>query len=50
MGKRIDILIKGGAIVDGYGSEPFEGNVGIAGDKIAFILEQYGIKRSDVCG
>ncbi len=37
MGKRIDILIKGGAIVDGYGSEPFEGNVGIAGDKIAFI-------------
>ncbi len=37
MRKKIDILIKGGTIVDGSGSEPFKGDVGIAGDKIVFI-------------
>lgn len=35
--KRIDILIKGGTVVDGRGSEPFEGDVGIEKDKIAFV-------------
>ena len=37
MRKKIDILIKSGTIVDGSGSEPFKGDVGIAGDKIVFI-------------
>jgi N-acyl-D-amino-acid deacylase len=37
MKTRIDIFDKGGIIFDGSGSEPFEGDIGIAGDKIAFI-------------
>jgi N-acyl-D-amino-acid deacylase len=33
----VDILIKSGLIFDGTGSEPFKADVGISGDKIAFI-------------
>lgn len=32
-----DIVIRGGTIVDGVGSEPFRGDVGIAGDRISEI-------------
>lgn len=32
-----DIVIRGGTIVDGTGNEPFHGDVGIAGDRIAEI-------------
>lgn len=35
--RTIDILIKGGLIFDGAGSEPFEADIGISGDAIAFI-------------
>jgi N-acyl-D-amino-acid deacylase len=32
-----DILIKGGAIYDGSGATPFTGDVGIVGDRIAYV-------------
>ena len=32
-----DIVIRGGTIVDGTGNEPFRGDVGIAGDRIAEV-------------
>ena len=35
--KNIDILIKNGAVFDGTGAEPFEADIGVAGDKIALI-------------
>ena len=35
--KKIDLLIKNGIVYDGTGGEPFEADVGIAGDRIAFI-------------
>jgi N-acyl-D-amino-acid deacylase len=41
--KKVDILIKGGLIFNGTGSEPFEADIGISEDKIAFIN-----KRSEV--
>lgn len=37
MRNKIDILIKGGTIVDGQGSEPFDGDIGIERDRIVFI-------------
>ncbi len=40
MNERLDILIKGGLIFNGTGSEPFEADVGISGDKIAFISKK----------
>ena len=43
MGEKIDILIKGGTIVDGCGSEPFEGDVGIEGERIVFIRRNMGL-------
>jgi N-acyl-D-amino-acid deacylase len=55
MSDKIDILIKGGTIVDGSGSEPFKGDVGIAGDKIVFInrktnlsIKKYQVKTVSV--
>jgi len=38
--ERVDILIKGGLIFNGTGSEPFEADIGISGDKIAFISKK----------
>ena len=38
--KKIDLLIRGGLIYDGTGSEPFEGDIGISGDRIAFIHQK----------
>jgi len=38
--ERVDILIKGGLIFNGTGSEPFEADLGISGDKIAFISKK----------
>lgn len=37
MKERVDILIKGGMVYDGTGSEPLKADVGIIGDRIAFI-------------
>ena len=37
MTKKIDILIKNALIYDGTRSEPFAGDIGISGDRIAFI-------------
>jgi N-acyl-D-amino-acid deacylase len=41
--KKIDLLIKNGTVFDGTGAEPFEADIGIAGDKIAFIAGQPAI-------
>lgn len=38
--KTLDLLIKGGIVYDGTGAEPFEADIGIAGDKIAFIRKK----------
>lgn len=37
MKERVDMVIKNGLIFDGTGSEPFEGDIGISGDRIVFI-------------
>ena len=37
MKKELDLLIQGGMIVDGSGSEPFSGDIGIEGDRIALV-------------
>ncbi len=37
MGREIDLFIKGGRVYDGSGSEPVEADIGIAGDRIAFV-------------
>ena len=42
--KKLDLLIKGGTIFDGTGAEPFEADVGIAGDKIAFVIQNSKFK------
>ena len=41
--KKIDLLIKNGTVFDGTGKEPFEADIGIAGDKIAFVGKQSAI-------
>lgn len=40
----VDTLIKGGLIFDGTGSEPFEADIGISGDRIAFINKKAKVK------
>ena len=42
--KMVDTLIKGGLIFDGTGSEPFEADIGISGDRIAFINKKAKVK------
>jgi len=37
MVKKIDLFIKNGIVYDGTGAEPFEADIGIAGDRIVFI-------------
>ncbi|MBK6797015.1 MAG: D-aminoacylase [Acidobacteria bacterium] len=34
---RVDILIRGGRVIDGSGSNAFRADVGIAGDRISFV-------------
>ncbi|OGW40923.1 MAG: hypothetical protein A2Y97_03010 [Nitrospirae bacterium RBG_13_39_12] len=41
---NLDLLIKGGLIFDGYGLEPYEADIGISGDKIAFINKKSKIR------
>ncbi|MFZ3122737.1 MAG: D-aminoacylase [Thermodesulfovibrionales bacterium] len=42
--KKLDLLIKGGTVYDGTGGEPFEADIGVAGDKIAFINKVSGVR------
>ena len=42
----IDLLIKNGTVFDGTGKEPFQADIGIAGDKIAFVNKKTGVKGS----
>jgi N-acyl-D-amino-acid deacylase len=42
--KKLDILIKGGLIFDGTGSKPFEADIGISGDRIAFINKKSEVR------
>lgn len=37
--QRVDVLIRDGLIYDGAGGEPYEGSVGIVGDRILFVGE-----------
>src|SRR5690348_3679617 len=39
-GPEYDIVIKGGTIYDGTGSAPYVGDVGIRGDRIAYVGKQ----------
>ncbi|MBM4140458.1 MAG: D-aminoacylase [Nitrospira sp.] len=34
---KVDLIIKNGLVFDGTGSEPFEADIGISGDKVVFI-------------
>ena len=42
--RDIDILITNGLIFDGTGSQPYEADIGVSGDRIAFI------DRTSECG
>jgi len=35
--KKLDLLIRNGIVYDGAGGEPYEADIGIAGDRIAFV-------------
>jgi adenine deaminase len=35
--RTVDILIRGGTVVDGSGGAPYAADVGIAGDRITFV-------------
>jgi len=48
-----DVILRGGTIIDGSGSEPYRGDVGISGDTIAAIGDlsyARGLKEIDVSG
>lgn len=42
--KKIDLVIKNGTVFDGTGKEPFQADIGVAGDKIAFINMVSGVR------
>jgi len=44
MKERVNMVIKNGLIFDGTGSEPFEGDIGISQDKIAFINKKSEVR------
>ncbi|MDO8746785.1 MAG: D-aminoacylase [Thermodesulfovibrionales bacterium] len=44
MAVKVDLLIKNGTVYDGTGAEPFEADIGVAGDKIAFINKVSGVR------
>ncbi len=47
--EHADLVIRGGTIVDGSGSEPFIGDVALRGDVIAFVGAQYtGQAREEI--
>jgi N-acyl-D-amino-acid deacylase len=55
MKERVNTVIKNGLIIDGTGSEPFEGDIGISGDSIVFIskhsalsIQHSGVKSNEV--
>jgi N-acyl-D-amino-acid deacylase len=52
MAQQFDMIIRGGLIVDGTGSEPFAGDVAISGDKIAAVgaVEGTGAREIDATG
>ena len=39
----IDLVIKGGRVYDGSGDEPVRTDIGIAGDRIAFVTSPPGL-------
>lgn len=43
-----DLLIRGGTIVDGFGGTPYQGDVGIVGDKIAAIGAHLGSAKREI--
>ncbi len=53
MTERVDLVLRGGTIVDGSGGEPYEADLAIVGDRIAGIgpaLEEIGKLEIDVRG
>ena len=47
MSKQFDILIKNGIVHDGTGSEPYEADIGITGDRISCINKKSGTGSHD---
>ena len=49
MAQQYDLVIRGGTIVDGTGAAPFEGDVGVIGDRIAAVgrIESGGVLEID---
>jgi N-acyl-D-amino-acid deacylase len=47
--KKIDVLIKNGLIFDGTGSDPYEADIGISGDRISFIngISKCGMRNAE---
>src|SRR6516162_10064876 len=45
---KLDLVIRGGTIVDGTGVEPVEGDIGIAGDRIAAVGTVDGVGREEI--
>jgi N-acyl-D-amino-acid deacylase len=42
MNQTFDILIRNGTVFDGTGSEPYEADIGVTGDRISLILKKSG--------
>ena len=48
MAQSIDLTIRGGLVVDGTGSEPFEADVAVAGGRIVEIGKVGGRAREEI--
>lgn len=48
MSERYDLVIRGGSIIDGSGSSPFIGDIGIRGSKIATVGEITGAADEEI--
>jgi N-acyl-D-aspartate/D-glutamate deacylase len=48
MASDIDLLLRGGLVVDGTGAEPFEADVAIAQDRIVAVGKALGRARSEI--
>ena len=46
MKEKIDILIKNGLVFDGTGSEPFDADIAISGDRIVFVGKKTAADRN----
>ncbi|MBM4129023.1 MAG: amidohydrolase family protein, partial [Nitrospira sp.] len=44
----IDLLIRNGLLFDGRGTEPFEADIGISGDRIVFVSQKALVKADKV--